>query len=63
VVDAFLAAIGGGAGVERVMELEWRQARILEVGRQPPKLAPSGKIAHLHVEPRPARGTPAGGTG
>jgi hypothetical protein len=37
------------------MELEWRQARLLEVERQVPRAAPSGKIAHLHLEPpRPA---------
>jgi hypothetical protein len=55
VADAFLAAIGGGSGAERVMELEWRQARLLEVERQVPRAAPSGKIAHLHLEPpRPA---------
>jgi hypothetical protein len=60
-VDAFLTAIGGGSGVERIMELEWRQSGILEVRRQPPRLAPSGKISHLHVEPRAARGAAAGG--
>jgi hypothetical protein len=55
VADVFLTAIGGGAGVERVMELEWRQARLLEVDRRVPQAAPSGKIAHLHVEPRAGR--------
>ena len=61
VADAFLTAIGGGTGAERVMELEWRQARIVEVERQLPRLAPSGKIAHLHVERREAREKPASG--
>ena len=55
VADVFLTAIGGGSGVERVMELEWRQARLLEVERRVPRAAPSGKIAHLHLEPRAAR--------
>ena len=61
VADAFLAAIGGGSGVERVMELEWRRAGILDVCREAPRLAPSGKIAHLHVEPRGALGVSASG--
>jgi len=60
VADAFLAGIGGGAGVERVMELEWRQARILQVERRVPRTAPTGKIAHLHLEPRAVRSARSG---
>ena len=63
VADAFLSAIGGGTGVERVMELEWRQARILEVRRERPRSAPSGKISHLHVEPRAGRPIPSASGG
>ena len=48
--DAFLAAIGGGAGPERVMELQLRQARLLQVRRAAPRLTANGKIQHLHVE-------------
>lgn len=46
--DIFLAAIGGGSGVERVMELQWRQAQLLRVERRPPLVTPSGKVLHLH---------------
>ncbi len=48
--DAFLSAIGGGEGPQRVMELHLRQARLLEVRRDSPYLTASGKIQHLHVE-------------
>lgn len=47
VKQAFLEAAGAGAGVERVMSLQWRDAGFLEVERKPPQLAPSGKIVHL----------------
>jgi hypothetical protein len=53
--DIFLAAIGGGSGAERVMELQWRQADLLRVERRPPLLTPSEKILHLHQ----AKGTGA----
>jgi hypothetical protein len=48
VADAFLQAIGGGSGVERVMELEWRQAGFPRVERRPPLATRAGKILHLH---------------
>jgi hypothetical protein len=48
VADAFLTALGGGSGVERVMELHWRQARFLEVDRRPPHVTAAGKVLHLH---------------
>jgi hypothetical protein len=53
VADAFLRAIGGGSGVERVMELEWRQASLLCVERRPPLATPAGKILHLYQVRRP----------
>ena len=48
VADAFLRAIGGGSGAERVMELEWRQAGLLCVERRPPLATPAGKILHVY---------------
>jgi hypothetical protein len=53
--ETFLSAIGGGTGAERVMELLWREARLLRVERRPPLAAPSGKILHLHAGERPPR--------
>jgi hypothetical protein len=50
VVEAFLSAIGGGSGAERVMGMLWRDARLLTVERRPPLTTPSGKILHLHVD-------------
>jgi hypothetical protein len=52
VADAFLQAVGGGRGGERIMELQWREAGVLRVERAVPRTTPSGKILHLHVEPR-----------
>jgi hypothetical protein len=49
VAEAFLAAMSFGSGVERVMGLMWRQARLLRVERRAPLTAASGKILHLHV--------------
>jgi hypothetical protein len=49
VAEAFLAAMSFGSGVERVMGLMWRQARLLRVERRSPLAAASGKILHLHV--------------
>jgi hypothetical protein len=56
VVEAFLSAIGGGSGIQRVMGTMWRDARLLTVARRPPLRTPSGKILHLHVERGEARG-------
>lgn len=56
VADAFLAAIGGGSGAERVIELQWRRAGFLRVERRPPLTTANGKILHLHRE-RHAAGT------
>jgi hypothetical protein len=47
VADAFLEALGRGSGAERVMELAWRDARVLRVERRPPESTASGKIHHL----------------
>jgi hypothetical protein len=55
VADAFLAAVGSGSALERVMELFWRQAGLLRIERQPPRATNSGKILHLHLDRPPAR--------
>ena len=49
VADAFLDAIGAGSVSSWVMALQWRQAGLLHVERQPPLAARSGKILHLQV--------------
>jgi hypothetical protein len=54
VSDAFLASIGGGSGAERVMELQWRQADVLQVERQAPRATAVGKVLHLHAEEVPS---------
>lgn len=54
VATEFLTAISPGSGVERVMGLLWKEARLLEVERRPPLRTPAGKILHLHRDgPRP----------
>jgi hypothetical protein len=55
VAATFLAAIGHGSGVERLMGLLWQEAGVLHVERRPPLLTAAGKILHLHQErpPRP----------
>jgi hypothetical protein len=50
VTEAFLGAIGGGSGVERVMGLVWREGRILQVERRAPVATASGKILHVHID-------------
>ncbi|MBK7331311.1 MAG: hypothetical protein IPI87_02450 [Betaproteobacteria bacterium] len=50
VADALLEAIGGGTGGERLMELHWREARMLRVVRESPRRTASGKILHLHLD-------------
>jgi len=50
VADAFLDAIGGGTGGERLMELQWREARMLRVVRESPRRTGSGKVLHVHLE-------------
>jgi hypothetical protein len=47
VADAFLAAIGGGSGVERVMELQWRQGDVVRVERRAPLVSAAGKVLHV----------------
>jgi hypothetical protein len=54
VVDYFLGAIGGGSGVERVMELQWRGAGLVRVERQVPRATAVGKILHVHSERGPS---------
>jgi len=50
VADAFLAAIGTGSGVERVMALLWCDAGLLRMERLAPRTTASGKILHLRLE-------------
>ena len=50
VADAFLAAIGGGSGGERLMELQWRGSRTLRVVREAPRRTASGKVLHVALE-------------
>jgi hypothetical protein len=52
VAEAFLSAVGAGAGVERVMSLAWRQARLVRVERRAPLVSSSGKILHLRAARR-----------
>jgi hypothetical protein len=49
VAEAFLTAMSFGSGVERVMGVMWRQARLLRVERRSLLTAASGKILHLHI--------------
>ncbi|HYO47222.1 MAG TPA: hypothetical protein VEY33_11105 [Gemmatimonadota bacterium] len=49
VADAFLAALGGGDGGERLMELLWREGKVVRVERVAPVRTASGKILHVHV--------------
>jgi hypothetical protein len=54
VAEAFLEAIGAGSGAQRVMALQWRQAGLLRVEREPPRTTDAGKILHLHQQHGPA---------
>ena len=59
VADAFLRAIGTGSAAARVVEMQWRQAGLLEVERRPPHVTGPGKILHVHRERQPpARAAP-----
>src|SRR4029079_19386026 len=44
----FLAAIGTGSNVERVMGLAWGAEGLLQVERRQPRSGLTGKIQHLH---------------
>jgi hypothetical protein len=60
VADTFLGAIGRGSGVERIMELAWREADVLRVERRAPMSTATGKILHLHrASARPRTSLPA----
>jgi hypothetical protein len=52
VAEAFLDAIAGESGAERIMGKLWRTAGLLQVERRPPVPAASGKILHLYVDRR-----------
>lgn len=59
--EAFLAAVGQGSGVERVMGLAWREAALVQIERRPPERTSAGKILHLRTHRRPGpRGVPPG---
>jgi hypothetical protein len=49
VTEAFLAALDGHGGVERVMALAWRGSGLIHVERRPPLATATGKILHLHT--------------
>jgi hypothetical protein len=51
VETTFLDSIGSGSGAEKIMQLAWREARLLRVDRQPPLVTALGKILHLHRGP------------
>lgn len=50
VAAAFLDAIGGGDGGEKLMELQWRDAGVLRVVREPPRRTGTGKAPHVFHE-------------
>jgi hypothetical protein len=54
VASVFLAALGAGAGAERVAELFWREAGLLRVERREPLAGASGKILHCYAAGRTA---------
>ena len=56
VAAAFLAALGAGSGVERVMALQWQQAGLLRVERRSPLVTAAGKV--LPIQRRPAAARP-----
>ncbi len=63
--EAFLASVGGGRGIERVTELAWRSAGVVQVERREPTPTATGKIPYVQVgRPRDApapRAARAGG--
>jgi len=52
VAEAFLNAVGGGTGGERLMELQWRGGGVLRIVREAPRRTASGKVLHLFLEPK-----------
>jgi hypothetical protein len=48
--EIFLAGVGRGSGVDKVMGLTWKQAGLFNVERRPPVSTGSGKILHLHLK-------------
>jgi hypothetical protein len=46
--QVFLDAIGGGSGVERVMEHVWHEAKLPIVDRSAPRVTRTGKTQHVH---------------
>jgi hypothetical protein len=53
--EVFFANVGRGSGVEKIMELTWKQAGLFRIERRPPVSTGSGKILHLHVKRVPGR--------
>jgi hypothetical protein len=54
VIEAFLASIGRGTGVEKVVELAWRDASLLALDRREPHVTALGKVLHLYADRRKA---------
>jgi hypothetical protein len=54
VLDTFFAAVGGGSGGERLMELQWRSGGVLRLARLSPRRTATGKILHLHHDQAPS---------
>jgi hypothetical protein len=48
-VEAFLEALGTGSDARQAMALQWREAGLPRIERQPPLTTAAGKILHLHV--------------
>jgi hypothetical protein len=47
-VQAFLEAVGRGAGIERLRALSWQAGDVVRVERSPPETTATGKILHRH---------------
>lgn len=50
VAEAFVAAIGAGETLERIMGQVWREGNVVHVVREAPQATRSGKILHFHVD-------------
>jgi hypothetical protein len=57
VAEVFLTAIGRGSGVERVMQMQWRQAGTVRIERRLPMTTASGKLLHLYRARSPVGAT------
>lgn len=50
VAGAFLDAIGGGSGGERLMAIQWRDGGVLRIAREAPRRTATGKVLHVFQE-------------